>query len=566
MKVEITCSSLLLLAWLGAAGAQAGEAADHVFIGEHILTMAADPGIETAAPTALAVRGEEIVWLGDAADAGTYTGPATRVHRLGDRALLPGFIDAHGHLTFLAATISWANLASPPVGPVTDFTTLQEALTRQIAENDIPEGSWVIGNGYDDSLLAEQDHPDRRVLDQVSTRHPIALVHVSGHLMAANSPALESVGIDAEAADPTGGHIRRYPDSREPTGVLEETATYPLRGRLQQPGGNPREDLAAALARYASYGVTTVQDGAISEPAISLLRDAAASGGLNLDVVIYPVIGSADLGPLAGMPFGAYDNRLKFGGVKMILDGSPQGKTAWLSEPYHVPPPGQEAGYRGYPIHPDERTRAMVAACLEAGLPILAHANGDAAAEALIDAVAASPASGSDHRTVMIHAQTVREDQLDRMARLGVVPSYFSAHTFFWGDWHRDSVLGPERGERISPTRSTMNRGMPFTVHNDAPIVPPDMIRLLWATTNRITRSGAVLGPAQRLGAAEALAAMTRMAAYQYFEEDRKGTLAAGKQADLVILSGDPLELPPGELLSLEVSETWSRGRLVFAR
>ena len=140
----------------------------------------------------------------------------------------------------------------------------------------------------------------------------------------------------------------------------------------------------------------------------------------------------------------------------------------------------------------------------------------------------------------MIHAQTVREDQIDRMAAIGVVPSYFSAHTFYWGDWHRDSVLGPERALRISPTRSTLARNMPFTVHNDAPVVPPDMMRLIWATTNRLTRSGQVLGEAQRLDALEALRAVTANAAYQSFEECCKGTLTPGKQADLVMLSRDP--------------------------
>ena len=164
----------------------------------------------------------------------------------------------------------------------------------------------------------------------------------------------------------------------------------------------------------------------------------------------------------------------------------------------------------------------------------------------------------------MIHAQTVRDDQLDRMLELGMVPSFFSAHTFFWGDWHRDSVLGLARAQRISPTRSTIDRGLPFTVHNDAPVVPPDMIRLLWATTNRVTRSGQVLGAEQRLTTLEALAAMTRNAAYQYFEEDRKGTLETGKLADLVILSANPLDMKIEDLLTLEVEETWSHGRRVY--
>ena len=205
----------------------------------------------------------------------------------------------------------------------------------------------------------------------------------------------------------------------------------------------------------------------------------------------------------------------------------------------------------------------MVAAYLSARIPILAHANGDAAADQLVNAVGRA-APKTDHRTVMIHAQTVREDQLDRMAELGMIPSFFSAHVFFWGDWHRDSVLGPERGSRISPTRSAWDRQMAFTLHNDSPVVPPDMIRLIWATTNRLTRSGQVLGAEQRLTTFEALSAVTRMAAYQNFEEDEKGTLEVGKLADLVVLSADPLAMDTADLLELEVRETWSRGMPVY--
>jgi len=565
MKVlRTTISAALFAIGLIAAQAFAAAPANHLFVGDHIITMEADyeHRLENR-PTALAVHNDQIVWVGREENAGPWVGPSTQVHELGERALLPGFIDAHGHLTFLSAALSWANLAPPPVGPVTDLASLAAELETYIADNEIPPGGWVIGNGYDDSLLAEQRHPDRQVLDGVSTEHPIVLLHVSGHLMAANSMALKQAGIDAESPDPPGGQIRRYPASQQPNGVLEETATYPLRGILQQPRGNPLDDLSKGLDRYASFGITTVQDGAISEPAIGLLEDAAANGQLNVDVVIYPVV--SDSTGFEGRAFGVYRDRLKFGGVKMSLDGSPQGKTAYLTSPYHVPPHGQPAEYRGYPIFPDEKVRAMVHRFLGSGTPILAHANGDAAADQLIDAVAAA-AVDSDHRTVMIHAQTVREDQLDEMKHLGIVPSYFSAHTFFWGDWHRDSVLGPVRGARISPTRSTVDRGMPFTIHNDAPIVPPDMLRLLWATTNRTTRSGKVLGPAQRLTSFEALSAITRMAAYQYFEEDSKGTLSPGKQADLVILSANPLHIDSMDLLTLEVDQTWSRGQRIFQR
>jgi predicted amidohydrolase YtcJ len=200
---------------------------------------------------------------------------------------------------------------------------------------------------------------------------------------------------------------------------------------------------------------------------------------------------------------------------------------------------------------------------LDASIPVIAHANGDAAADMLIQAVREAQ-QGQDHRTVMIHAQTVREDQLTDMKTLAMIPSYFAAHSFYWGDWHRDSVFGVERAQRISPTATTLARGMWFTVHNDSPVVPPDMMRLLWATTNRITRSGKVLGANQRISTIDALRAVTYNAAYQHFEEQIKGSLEVGKQADFVVLSTNPLLIPSTDLLSVKINATFARGKQVY--
>ncbi len=531
--------------------------ADTMFVGKHILTMA--PAEQ--APGALAVRGNRIQWVGPAAERENYIGPNTKVVALGERALLPGFIDAHGHLTFQALTLQLANLASPPVGPVVDIKSLQDALRKHMQERLPAAGEWVVGNGYDDSLLQEQRHPNRHELDAVSTKHPIALMHVSGHLAAANSLALQLAGITADTKDPAGGLIRREGPSGTPNGVLEESATYPLRKFIYGGSQDPMADLRAALATYASYGITTVQDGAASADVVGTLQSAAQAGLLNLDVVAYATAREAQPLPKQWR-VGEYHQRFKVGGVKLMLDGSPQGKTAFLSQPYAVPPAGQDLGYRGYPSYPISKVKQLVGFYFGAGIPILAHANGDAAADMLIDAVSTADKShpNTDHRTVMIHAQTVRNDQLDDMASLSMIPSFFSAHVFYWGDWHRDSVLGPERASRISPTRDAVRRQLHFTLHNDAPIVPPNMLRLLWATTNRLTRSGKVLGAPQRLTTYEALRAITVDAAYQGFEEEHKGTLAAGKLADLVVLSANPLNMPTADLETLAVEQTWSHG------
>ena len=538
--------------------------ADLVLFSDHVISMSEDSFRESAS-MAVAVNGERISWIGPEKEAAVRIGEATKVMRLGSQSLLPGFIDAHGHASYTAAATQLANLTSPPVGPVTDIPSLQEVLRKHIDEKNINPGEWVVGLGYDDSLLLEKRHPERDDLDAVSTDHPILLVHVSGHLVTTNSRGLARGGINSESKNPSGGIIRRKPGTDEPNGVLEESAAYPIRRFMNEPIKDPLVGVREAMRVYAQNGITTVQDGAASPAVVELLKAADRAGIIDLDVLIYP------MGQIDGMiaeqdyEFGDYKNRVRVNGVKLMLDGSPQGKTAFISKPYFKPPDGQDSSYRGYPAIPQARIDELILFYLENRIPVLAHANGDAAADMLIEAVRRANPS-NDHRTVMIHAQTIREDQLSLMKELGMIPSYFSAHSFFWGDWHRDSVFGLARASRISPTASTVQRNMVFTIHNDAPIVPPNMLRLLWATTNRITRSGKVLGPDQRISTYQALLAITRYAAYQHFEEREKGTLEVGKLADFVVLDRDPLSIPREELLDLQVEMTFSRGKLVFSQ
>jgi predicted amidohydrolase YtcJ len=287
---------------------------------------------------------------------------------------------------------------------------------------------------------------------------------------------------------------------------------------------------------------------------------------LDLDVVAYRFWSPVGAKFPDDVPYGGYVDRYRLGGVKLILDGAPQGKTAFLSQPYHVPPAGQSADYRGYPALPAGAVKQALHDALQHNVPLLAHANGDAAAQMLIDAVAAArhDTGNLTSRVVMIHAQTVRDDQLDRMHELNITPSFFVGHTFYWGDWHREETLGLPRAERISPTRSAIDRDLPFTLHTDTPVVPPDILRTLWSATTRRTRSNDILGPQQRLTVLEALRGVTVNAALQYSEQDRKGSLAVGKLADLVILSRNPLRVDPERLNEIEVDETISHGVTVY--
>ncbi len=551
---------LLGLFFQGAASSEA----DMLLFSDSVITMSSDRA-EKALPLAVAVNGGLISWVGPHEQATKKIGQSTKVVRLGSKALLPGFIDAHGHVSYTAAATQLANLASPPVGRVVDIKTLQATLKQYINERNPEQGEWVVGLGYDDSLLAENRHPDRDDLDTVSTDHPILLIHVSGHLVATNSRGLARGGMNSESKDPPGGVIRRRPGTSEPNGVLEESAAYPIRRYMNEPIKDPLASVRQAMRVYAENGITTVQDGAASPEVVSLMRAAGQAGLVDLDVLVYPVGQTNEEGVRQAYRFGEYRDRVRVNGVKLMLDGSPQGKTAFMTEPYFKPPHGQDSDYRGYPAIPQARVDELVSFYLEREIPVIAHANGDAAADMLINAVRdARPAH--DHRTVMIHAQTVREDQLTLMKGLGMIPSYFAAHSFYWGDWHRDSVFGVERASRISPTSSTVGRKMVFTIHNDAPIVPPDILRLLWATTNRLTRTGKVLGSEQRISTYDALSAVTRHAAYQHYEETEKGSIVVGKIADLVVLDRDPLVVSSKELLDLEVEMTISRGAIVFER
>ena len=531
--------------------------ADLVITSNKVILMT---GNKQAQPLSIAIKNKEIIWIGSHMKAKRIQGKHIN---FGNQAILPGFIDAHGHASYLAFATQVANIASPPVGNINNIKELQTELKKFITDSNLKPGEWVMGLGYDDSLLAEQRHPTKDDLDEVSTEHPIYLIHVSAHLGAANSLGLSLANISAETQDPPGGKIRRYENSSEPNGVFEETAAYPLQQLAMSAYKDPIGSVKKAMDIYARNGITTAQDGASSPETISLMQAADAQGMINLDIISYPIGQNGLDKNLDSINFGNYEGRLKIGGIKLILDGSPQGKTAYLTEPYYKPPHSESDSYKGYPLIPQLEVSKWVKKYADLNIPIMAHANGDAAADMLIKAVKDADIN-SDHRTIMIHAQTVREDQLDQMKELKIIPSYFSTHTFYWGDWHRDSVFGKDRAIRISPTKSTLNRNMPFTVHNDAPVVPPDMIRLLWSTTNRKTRSGKVLGEEQKISTYSALEAMTINAAYQHFEDDIKGSIEVGKLADLVVLSEDPLSIDTKNLLEVNVVATFSRGVEVF--
>lgn len=555
-----------ILATLSGAGALAATPADRVFYGDHIVTM--DPARPRAA--AVAIRDDRIVYVGERAGAQSLVGSDTRVLELGQRALIPGMIDSHGHVTMAARLVDFVNASSPPVGPAENIEDILQLLRKRLASDPPGEGEWLVAYGYDDSLLAENRHPTREDLDRVSTDIPIYMMHVSGHLGTANSAALAAVGVDEDTLDPAGGVYRRFPGTKVPNGVVEEAATHVLMMPAYMSSNKDpsrfRTQMKKAIEYFASYGITTIQDGATQMPDFRTLRAMAENDEIDADIVAIPLDHeNLDVDQMAALYEEGYRDGVRVGGVKFILDGSPQGRTAWLTKPYSENPEGVEGSYTAYPTVDPKPFKARAEALLLRGIPIYMHGNGDAAIDLAMDAVqeAYQGKDVPDHRSVIIHSQVMRPDQVDRAKTLKMVPSFYSAHAFFWGDWHRKS-FGDERAFHISPAQSALEKGVHFTLHNDTPVVPPDMMRLMWAAVNRLTRSGVVLGPDERLSPYDALHALTQGGAYQYFEGDEKGSITEGKQADLVVLDANPLEVDPGTIKDIRVLETIARGNTLY--
>lgn len=545
-------------------GVAIAQMADKIYHNGTILT------INDAAPEAeaVAIKDGKIIAVGARGDVLKTKGDGTELVDLEGRTMLPGFIDSHGHAYLIGIQATTANLLPPPDGTGKDIAALQSLLKDWAANNKevVKNIGWIAGFGYDDSQLAEQRHPTRDDLDEVSRDLPVIIVHQSGHLGVANSKALELAGVTKDTENPKGGVFRRKEGTQEPNGVCEEYAFFFLISKLvERFDDDINETLVMEGAKLeASFGYTTAQEGRAMAPAVAAMQRAAQAGKLPIDLVTYPDILEVD----EIVPSRQYSNHFRIGGAKLTIDGSPQGKTAWLTEPYFVPPPGQPKTYRGYAAIDEPTTYRAVEKAFANGWQILCHANGDAASDVYLEAIRRAKQKYPDvnNRPVLIHGQVLREEQVDLVKKLDIFPSLFPMHTFYWGDWHRESVLGPVRAENISPTGWVLERGMIFGSHHDAPVALPDSMRILSATVTRRTRSGRILGAEHRVPVATALKALTIWPAWQHFEEDTKGTIEVGKLADFAILSENPLAIDESKLANIKVLETIKEGVSVYKR
>jgi predicted amidohydrolase YtcJ len=431
-------------------------------------------------------------------------------------------------------------------------------------------GKFVIGFGYDPELLAERRAPTRQELDAAFPDNPVILVHVSGHGAMLNSKALAAYGVTAATPTPSGGVIGREAGSEEPNGLLFETAFLPIFAKVPGPDGDEAiELLKSGQDLYLREGITTAQEGATMKHQLDLLRIMADRGLLKLDVVALPFITEIDAvfagGPPRNEP--AYRNRLRIGGVKIVADGSPQGRTAFFTTPYLVAGPAGQKQWRGEPSFPQPVLNEMVQKVYDGGATLFTHCNGDAAIDALLEAhrVASGDDPAKPRGTVGVHSQFIRRDQLEKYAAWKITPSFFTLHCFYFGDTHVAN-RGPEQAAFISPMKSARALGLRPSNHTDFNVSPLDQLFTIHTAVNRTTRSGATLGPDERIGPLEALEAITIDGARMYGEEATKGSIEPGKLADLVVLSGNPLTVPAAAIKDLRVEETIKEGRTVWLR
>ncbi len=565
------------------------EMADLMYFGGPIITMEdANPQVE-----AVLIKKGKILFAGSKSDAEKYIDAKTAQVDLQGKALLPGFIDVHGHLTSRAGMMQAVDLSPEPYGTVNSIPDLQKALKEQLAKNSTSNNQPLIGNGYDDAIMIEHRHPTKEELDAVSSTVPIIVIHASGHASVGNSALLKLVGLSDSSPDPEGGHLGRYAKTGKLNGKLEENASFIALLTLMQkidPKGSPRlndsEDaytvgadtlqsqaltnLMKAQEEWLSYGQTTICDGRTMGESLGLLKEAADKHLFKADIVYFPDYENVKKDFERLKPdYMHYKNRLKLAGFKFSDDGSPQGKTAWLTQPYLVPPEGQTSDYKGFPIFTDDVLYRDLKTLFQNNITAQLHVNGDAAIDQAIRVIQQLKDEGiykPELRVTLIHVQNSRPDHIQKIKELGLIPSYFSTHTYLWGDWHYSSVFGPERAAFISPAHSALKAGIPFTIHHDAPVTPPDLITAVYAAVNRKTRSGRILGPNERISPLEALKAITIKGAYQLQEEDIKGSIKAGKLADLVVLDQNPLTINPDKLRDIKVLETIKEGTTVYKR
>jgi len=514
--------------------------------GDTLYTNATIRTLDPANPLAEAVlvRGGRVLTVGALDDLRGQSGGTAREVDLAGATMLPGFIESHNHFMMSGRAFAQVDVRGHVCGSIGE---LQRLLDERAGETSA--GEWVIGRGYDQTLLTEDRHPTRYDLDQAVPEHPAVIFHISYHALVANSAALRLAGLDRNTADILGGEILRD-EHGEPTGVLTEDAMGLVSGLIPRASMDDlRDGVRLARDEFLPTGVAAVHDALVTtRQEIDAYAAAIAAGELpiRVNLMIAPELydgeleGQAgDLGPSYGLP----PNRLVAGPVKLLHDGAIQAYTAALTEPYFDAPDRY-----GVKIYEPEELSRIVAQHHSMGRQIAIHGNGDAAIDDILDAyeVALATHPRANHRHRIEHCQTARPDQLERMAHLGVVASVFINHLWYFGDRHLSRFLGPERASRMEPLASMTRLGITWGLHCDSPVTEVNPLLGLWLAVNRRTSGGQEIGLDERVPVERALRGFGPDAAYLGFQERQQGTIAPGYLADFTILDGDPVAVPEG--------------------
>lgn len=539
-----------------------------VYYNGNIITMEGD---KPQMAEALVTQAGKIAYVGTLNDAQSKYKNAAQVN-LNSKTLLPGFIDPHSHFDMVSNTMGQVNLNPPPVGKVDSIDKMITALKAYKKDNNIADGEWIYGWGYDESQLAEQRHPTKNEIDKALPNNPVYLQHTSGHMGVANSKGLKEMNVTADSKNPEGGNIARVKGSSEPNGLVQETAMYPfVRRMLEVLEPNQDKFFEKTQDYYAENGLTTAHNGSTARNTIEFFQKQADAGKLKIDLVALAGVSDLDEN-LADKDFvwKTYQNGFKVQGTKIVADGSPQDKTAYFSQPYLTPVPDCEKDCRGLPSVSQDALNEMFAKAYARDNQLFIHNNGDGATDMIIKAheyalKKTGQAADKDRRTVPIHAQFARPDQLQAFKKYNMNPSFFTNHTYFWGDVHVEN-LGEKRANFSSPIVAADAMSLKYTNHSDDTVTPIDPLFTVWSAVNRTSRSGKIIGKDQRASPYQALKAITTNAAYEYYEEDSKGTLTQGKLADLVILDANPLTIAPNKLKDINVVTTIKEGKTIYQR
>jgi len=538
---------------------------DFVFVNGRIHTQ--DPAGRVV--DGLVVSGERIVFAGTAGEARTVASPEAQVVDLWGRAAVPGFIDAHDHLAFAGAELGQVNVRYPGVSSIADLV----ARIAEVAER-TADGRWIRAVGMNPALFQERRLPTRWDLDAATRVHPLLVQHISGHHALANSLALELRGLSDSVADPEGGHLVRDERGRLTGYCLDAAQQLVVPPAVDighhGPGFHDEAsleevvgDIDRACRAYLAAGVTSIVDAQVTRRELTGYREARQRGLLGVRVTAMPISSQLEEFEALGVagPFG--DEWLSIGPMKFYADGALTGGTASFTTPY-----GPKSEFSGSLYWASEEDfRRAIARAHAAGWQIGVHAQGDRAIERALDAyesaMAASPRPDPRHR--IEHCGGPRPDQLDRMARLGVLaigqPRYFHDAG---DDWLR--AFDPARAHALQPYREMQDRGVRFVISTDAPVASYRPVDTIATAVTRRTVGGAVIGADHALRVEEVVRAYTIEAARSVFAENRLGSLEPGKLADIVVFDGDPFVAPPERLPDLEVALTMVGGAVVHDR